>query len=75
MKVPQYHTYDIHDYAYKMLHFDTIFKIAGGGGGGGQVIFLAVSRGGGRSLYLNFVRRGASKICIMDGHLCPPHDT
>ena len=47
-----------------MLHFDTIFKIAGGGGGG-QVIFLAVSRGGGgggrRSLYLNFVRRGASK--------------
>ena len=56
-----------------MLHFDTIFKIAGGGRSGYiSCSFQGGGGGGRRSLYLNFVRRGASKNWIMDWHLCPP---
>ena len=36
-----------------------------GGGGGGQVLFLAVSRGGGQCNYI-FLGGGSSKIRIMD---------
>ena len=50
--VALYHTYDIQEYADKILHFVTLFKL---GRGEDQVIFLEVSKG--EAIVFNFIRR------------------